>query len=102
MEVQLSHSFAERIRAVDPECEDLDEASPALLLVSSRGIVVERSVADSWAKGTFANPVDSLERHFVKHGGGRTLSADERAFLEYFELLDEIRDEIRDALRGAW
>jgi hypothetical protein len=28
MEVQLSRSFAERIRAVDPEYEDLDDVAP--------------------------------------------------------------------------
>lgn len=40
--------------------------------VSLRGAIAEKSVADSWAKGTFPNPVDSLEHHFKKHGNGRT------------------------------
>ncbi len=41
--------------------------------MSPGGTVVERSVADRWAKGTFDNIVDSLEYHFAKHGGGRSL-----------------------------
>jgi len=68
MEVRLSRSFEERISAVDP-CL----SSPTVVLaVSSRGIVVEKSVLDSWAKGSFESPVHSLEYHFLKHGRGRT------------------------------
>jgi hypothetical protein len=40
---------------------------------SSTGIVVEKGVADCWAKGTFDNPVESLDHHFGKHGAARTL-----------------------------
>jgi len=73
MEVRLSHSFAERIRAVDPEHADVCNAALPVMLVSPKGAVVEKTVADSWAKGSFDNAVDSLEYHFVKHGGGRRI-----------------------------
>lgn len=68
MEVRLSRSFDERIRAVDPDVGAL----PPVLAVSSQGIVVEKSVLDSWAKGSFESPAHSLEYHFLKHGRGRT------------------------------
>jgi hypothetical protein len=72
MEVRLSSSFADRIRAVDPAHAASCSAALLLMLVSPKGVIVEKTVADSWAKGTFENAVDSLEYHFRKHGGGRT------------------------------
>jgi hypothetical protein len=72
MEVRLSGWFDERIRAVDPARVDTASMRAALMLVSLRGAIAEKSVADSWAKGTFPNPVDSLEYHFNTHGNGRT------------------------------
>ena len=68
MQVQLSRSFAERMKAIASGYEDTDEYASCLLVVSAWGVVVEKSVADSWAKGTFASPVDSLERHFEARG----------------------------------
>jgi hypothetical protein len=73
MEVRLSRSFEERIRAVDPACGATSSVLSPLLLFASQGIAVEKAVADSWAKGTFPNVVLALEQHFAKHGGGRTL-----------------------------
>ena len=72
MEVRLARFFDERIRAVDPASLAASSASLGLL-VASQGTVVEKSIADSWAKGTFAKAVLSLEHHFEKHGAGRTL-----------------------------
>jgi hypothetical protein len=89
MEVRCSRSFSERIRAVDPEYEDLVEA-PSILVVSTRGVAVEKSVADNWAKGTFASPVDSLERHFEKHGAGRTRQQYTLDALRFFEEYKEL------------
>jgi hypothetical protein len=43
------------------------------MVAASNGTIVEKAVADCWAKGTFASPVESLEHHFTKHGAGRTL-----------------------------
>jgi hypothetical protein len=45
----------------------------ARFIVSAKGTAVEGAIADRWAKGTFGNVVDSMEYHFAKHGGGRTL-----------------------------
>lgn len=85
MQIQLSRSFADRMKVIDPGCEDAGEDTPCLLVVSARGVVVEKSVADSWAKGTFASPVDSLERHFEKHGAGRTRRQYTFDALRFFE-----------------
>jgi hypothetical protein len=43
-------------------------------IVSSRGIAVEASIAGRWAQGTFGDAVSSIEYHYAKHGGGRTLA----------------------------
>lgn len=72
MMVQLSPYFEARITAVSPERTGRSGDLPHILLVSRRGAVVEKTVVDSWAKGTFKSPVDSLEYHFGKHGRGRT------------------------------
>ena len=85
MHVQLSRSFAERMKAIALGYEDPDGVAPCLLVVSARGVVVEKSVADSWAKGTFASPVDSLERHFEKHAAGRTRQQYTCDALRFFE-----------------
>lgn len=72
MEIQISSGFLERMGRFDPvrvrDCAGLRVA----LVVSQRGTAVEKSVIDSWAKGTFQNPMGCLEYHFVKHGKGRT------------------------------
>jgi hypothetical protein len=73
MEVKLSHAFAARLQAINPAVEDWRPTPAAVLVVSARGVVVEKAVADCWAKGTFDTPADSLAYHFVRHGAGRTL-----------------------------
>jgi len=73
MEVKLSHAFASRLHAIDPRLAELRRICSAPLVVSARGTVVERALAECWAKGTFDNPVDSLDYHFAIHGAGRTL-----------------------------
>lgn len=54
-------------------------------LVSPRGTVVERAIVDRWAKGTFGNVVDSIEYHFSKHGGGRSLQEYTDDAVRFFE-----------------
>jgi hypothetical protein len=85
MEVRLSRFFDERIRAVDPACLVATGAPSAVLFVASQGTVVGKSIADSWAKGTFANAVLSLEHHFEKHGAGRSLKQYTFDALRFFE-----------------
>jgi len=72
MEFQVSSGFFERMGRVDAAHALDGLRSREALVVSPRGTVVEKSVIDSWAKGTFLNPVDSLEHHFAKHARGRT------------------------------
>lgn len=71
MEVQLSRFFGERIRSVAPGSGICEVLAP-VLVASAHGIVVEKTVVDSWARGTFRTPLDSFEYHFRKYGGGRT------------------------------
>jgi hypothetical protein len=96
MEVRLSRFFDERIRAVDPASRGTGGAPSVVLLAASQGMVVEKSIADSWAKGTFPNVVLSLEHHFEKHGRGRTL---EQYTFDALRFFDEHKDK---AQWGRW
>ena len=64
MIVRFSPYFEARIIAVSPEHAGCSRDVPHVLLVSRSGAVVEKLVADSWAKGSFKSSVDSLECHF--------------------------------------
>ena len=57
----------------------------ARFIVSPKGTAVERAIAARWAKGTFGNVVDSIEYHFAKHGGGRTLQQYTDDAVRFFE-----------------
>ncbi len=73
MEVRLSDAFANRFHAIDPRLGELRRVCSVPLVVSAPGTIVEKALADCWAKGTFDNPIDSLDYHFAMHGAGRTL-----------------------------
>jgi hypothetical protein len=96
MEVRLSRFFAERIRSVDPTCLATSGAPSPVLLVESQGTVVAKSIAASWAKGTFPNVVLSIEHHFEKHGRGRTL---EQYTFDALRFFNEHKDK---AQWGRW
>jgi hypothetical protein len=65
-------------------------------VVSARGTVVEKAIADCWAKGTFDSPVDSLDYHFAIHGAGRTLRDYTYEAARFFE------KHRRRAIWGRW
>jgi hypothetical protein len=96
MEVRLSSIFVERVRAMNPLRADRRRNFPSSLLISPRGIIVEKNVADCWAKGTFANPIDSLDYHFRKHGRGRTREHYTYDALRFF------RENHQEAQWGRW
>jgi hypothetical protein len=84
MEVRLTGMFASRLRTLDPKLAEQCTCSTPLM-VSARGTVVEKAIADCWAKGTFDNPVDSLDYHFAIHGAGRTLREYTSEAARFFE-----------------
>jgi hypothetical protein len=53
--------------------------------VSSKGVAIEKAVADRWAKGTFNSVADSIEYHFSKHGNGRTLQQYTQDAVRFFQ-----------------
>ena len=98
MEVQLSQSFDERIKAVNPACVTVRGAP--LLLVSAHGIVVEKTVLDSWAKGGFKTPLRSLEYHYLKHGNGRTRQQYTFDALRFIDEHKEKGEVVQQNMRG--
>jgi hypothetical protein len=45
----------------------------ATFCVSPNGVAVESVIARRWAQGTFRDVVSSMDYHYLKHGGGRSL-----------------------------